>query len=178
MTRPAGKAGHFAARRRLRQIIHVSLILLLPGFFVFLPIFLSGGRYFWIEDFITFWFTYPFVAGFGALIFGFVWGQIGSPFGIRRLFWSDDPWSRFFVGFGITLYFSVFWTIIFYDLHYQFASDHVNSIFNYSDPENGTRYRVQLLRNLKDESSIQEAGGSLKSLVIVDEVNHVLQGKR
>ena len=53
---------------------------------VFLPVFLSGGRFFWIKDFMTFCLGYPLVAGSAALIFGLVWGQVGSSFGIGRLF--------------------------------------------------------------------------------------------
>ncbi len=126
MNHTVPRTGESDGHSRVRRLIWMCATIALFALVVFLPVFLSGGQFFWIKDFMTFCLGYPLVAGSAALIFGLVWGQVGSSFGIGRLFRSADASSRFFVGFGITLYFSVFWTLIYYDLYFQFETEHIN----------------------------------------------------
>lgn len=50
-----------------------------------------------------------------VLVYGFVFGLVGTGNGIPSLFWNDEPWSRFFAGLGGTLLLLELGVIVYYE---------------------------------------------------------------
>jgi hypothetical protein len=50
-----------------------------------------------------------------GLVYGFVFGLVGTGNGIPSLFWNDDPWQRFFASLGVTLLLLDLGVIVYYE---------------------------------------------------------------
>ena len=50
-----------------------------------------------------------------GVVYGFIYGMVGSDYGIASLFWNDDPLSRFLASFAVTMLLLELGVIVYYE---------------------------------------------------------------